>query len=177
MDVLSDIKNLSAVSAFTLGPAGPRGNDGAAGAWTMVKKTSDTTRTASTTITADPALSFSMAANTKYYVRVRVFFDTTAAGDFKFRHVGPASPTLVRLRRTHIIPSATAFAGIAVDQAFSAADVAMAGTGTNGGYVEIEGVVHNGANAGTFSFSWAQNTSDAGNTIVRAGSYIEYATF
>jgi hypothetical protein len=141
----------------------------------MVKKTSDTTRTANTTITADPALSFALAANTKYFVRVRVFFDTTAAGDFKFRHTGSASPTLVRLRRAHVVPGATAFAGIAVDQAFSASDVAVAGTGTNGGYVEIEGVIHN-LNAGTFAFAWAQNTSDAGNTSVRAGSYIEYMT-
>lgn len=65
--------------------------------------------------------------------------------------------------------------GIAVDTAFSAADLTLTGTGTNGGFVMLSGVVHNGANAGTFSFQWAQNTSDGTATVVRAGSYLEYS--
>jgi hypothetical protein len=147
------------------------------GAWTTVIKPSDQPRTANATLAADSALLFAMAANTRYFVRGEVFFDTTANGDFKWRHAGPASPTLVRILRRWVVPAATAFAGIAVDQAYSAADLAVLSASTNGGYIALEGVIHNGANAGNFEFRWAQNTSDPGNTIVRAGSYLEYAAY
>ena len=143
--------------------------------YSRIAKGADTTRTATTTLSADPDLQFSMTASSKYWIRLAAFFDTTAAADFKWRHNGPASPTLIRLLRRWIIPGGTAEAGIAIDTAFSAADLAITSTGTNGGVVTLEGVVANGLNAGTFSFSWAQNTSDAGNTIVRAGSTLEYA--
>jgi len=43
--------------------------------------------------------------------------------------------------------------------------------------VEFTGTLHNGANAGTFAFQWAQNTSDANVTQVLAGSYMEYISF
>ena len=142
--------------------------------YSKIAKSADTSRTATTTLSADPDLQFPMVASAKYWIRLAVFFDTTAAADFKWRHNGPASPTLVRLLRRWIIPGGTAEAGIAVDTAFSAADLSVVGTGTTGGTVTLEGVVTNGLNAGTFSFSWAQNTSDAGNTIVRAGSTLEY---
>lgn len=143
--------------------------------WTLVNKGGDTTRTANTTITADPDLTFALAANTTYQFKATIFFTTTATGDFKFRHTGPASPTLVRIKRSNIVGGATAYASIAVDSAFSAADVALAGTGTEG-WIEMEGVIVNGTNAGSFTFAWAQNTSDAGNTIVRRGSFIEWRT-
>jgi hypothetical protein len=41
-------------------------------------------------------------------------------------------------------------------------------------YLSIEGMITVGGAGGTLAFNWAQNTSDAGNTIVRAGSYLEY---
>ena len=145
----------------------------AAAGWTVVGKSADTSRTATTTLAADPDLKVSMAANTKYRIRGRIFFDTTATGDFKWRHAGPASPTVVRVQRNVIVPAATAFASIAVDVAYSGVDIPMAGTGANGGFVAFDAIIHNGAAAGDFSFLWAQNTSDVGQTIVRAGSYLE----
>ena len=142
--------------------------------YSRIAKSLDTTRTATTTLSADPDLQFAMVASAKYWISLRAFFDTTDIADFKWRHNGPASPTLVRLLRRWILPGGTAEAGIAVDTAFSSADLAIVSTGTNGGIVKLEGVVANGVNAGTFSFSWAQNTSNASNTIVRAGSTLEY---
>lgn len=151
------------------------GASGGSGPWTLVNKVSDESRTSNATLADDSALIFPMAANSKYTFRGTIFFDTGASGDFKWRHSGPASPTLVRLVRQWIIPGGTAFAGIAVDQAYSSADLALTGTGTNGGVVWIEGIIQNGVNAGNFAFRWAQNTSDAVSTIVRAGSYLEWA--
>lgn len=141
-------------------------------AWTTVKKTADTIKT-DASLATDPHLQVALLAATRYAVRGKIFFDTGATSDFKWRHAGPASPALVRLRRAWMLPGATAFAGIAVDQAFSAADLALAGTGTNGGYVEFDGIVLTVA-AGTFAIQWAQNTATAGQpTTVRAGSYLE----
>lgn len=143
--------------------------------WTPVRKLTDQTKTGTTTLAADSALSVAMLASTKYSIRGRIFFDTTAAGDFKWRTVGPASPTLVRVARRSIDPAATATSNIAVDVAYSAADITELSASTNGGFIEFEAIIHNGANAGDFEIHWAQNTSDGGNTIVRAGSYLEYA--
>jgi hypothetical protein len=147
---------------------------GSLGIWNVVKKVADQTKTANITIANDTELSFAMAPSTKYQVRGTILFDTGATGDFKWRHVGPASPTLVRLFRQWIIPGTAVFAGMTVDTAFSAADLALAGAGTTGGLIQLEGAVHNGLNAGNFAFAWAQNTSDATATIVRAGSYLEW---
>jgi hypothetical protein len=118
-----------------------------------------------------------MAANTKYVIRIEVWFDTTAAGDFKYGFNGPAiGAGLIRMHRRAIIAGAAAFTVSAVATAYDpTTGIALAGTGTNGGYIGLSGIVQNGATAGTFDFRWAQNASDAGNTIVRAGSYLEYA--
>lgn len=142
--------------------------------WITVRKISDEIITADNVLTADAALSFAMVAGRKYLVRGRIFFDTTANADIKFRHAGPSSPVLVRIARKAIAPGATADSNVAVDTAFSASDIAVTGSGTDGGTFSFEGIVHNGANAGTFAIQWAQNVSDAGNTTVRAGSYLEY---
>lgn len=147
---------------------------GAKEAFTTVMKTADQTKTSTTSLAADTALVMPMQASTKYAIRGRIFIDTVAAADFKWRHVGPASPTLVRVHRRSIIPGGTADQGIAVDTAYSAADLTLVGAGTDGGWIEFDAIIHNGANAGNFEVHWAQNTSDVGSTIVRAGSYLDY---
>ena len=145
-----------------------------ASGWTTLKKAADTARV-NATLSADPDLAFAVLTNTKYAVRGRLFFDTGATADFKWRHTGPASPAVVRLARKWIVPGGVAFTGIAVDVAFSGADLSLIGTGTNGGYIEIDGILHIGATSGTFAIQWAQNTTTANqNTILRAGSYLEY---
>lgn len=140
--------------------------------WTSVVKTSDESTNTDTTLNDDAALLFAMAANTKYAIRARVFFTTNDTADIKFRHTGPSSPTLVHLaRRTWT--GVNGVANQANDTAFSGSDIAVSASFTEG-VLEIDGVVHNGANTGNFTIQWAQNTSNGGATIVRAGSYIEY---
>jgi hypothetical protein len=162
----------------TQGTQGVQGSAGAQGSsqWTTVKKTSDQSKTSNTTLANDTELTFALAANTKYAVRGRIIFETGATGDFKWRHSGPASPTLVRIVRKAIVPAAAALSGVAIDSAFSAADITIIGTSAGAGYIEFDGIVQNGANAGTFAFQWAQNTTDVTATIVRAGSYLQWTT-
>lgn len=142
----------------------------------MLSKAADQTVTNSAVLVSDSVLQFAMAANTKYRIRARVFFDTTAAGDFKYTLAGPASPTLVRAEGMINAPAVPpAFNAVATTYP-PAAGVAVVGTGTTGGWFALDMIVHNGPNAGTFAFQFAQNTAtnDTG-AIVRAGSYLEYA--
>lgn len=143
--------------------------------WTVVRKTADEARSNSTVLINDAALKVTLAANTRYALRGKMWFETAATPDFKWRHAGPASPTLVRLRRAWILPGGTSEAGLAVDTAYSAADLVLVGTGALGGCIELEGVVRNGSTAGDFRLQWAQNTANASPTTVLAGSYLEYA--
>lgn len=142
--------------------------------WTTVAKQADEAKTSDATLADDAELVFAMAANTKYMIDLLVLFDTAATPDFKYRHTGPASPTLVRLLRENVVPEATAFSSIAVDEAYSSSDVALTGSGDLGGLVRITGIVHNGANSGNFAFQWAQNTSNGSAATVRAGSRLRY---
>lgn len=137
--------------------------------WTVIRKTGDTTRNTNTTTSADPDLQFSLAASTIYDIRIIVKFRSTAAGDLKWGLAGPASPTEV-------------YGGYSMDNSgaitkgFEAypTNIAQLQGGDGARFLQIEMTVENGANAGTFGFDWAQNTSDAGPTTVKAGSYIEY---
>jgi hypothetical protein len=138
-----------------------------------VVKTANTTRTATTTLTADPDLAVALLANTKYRIRGHVPYTTVAAADFKFQFSGPASPTLVNITRRANAPGSAATAALFTDDAF-AVSASVTGTVDGAGSVSFEGVIHVGANAGNLTFDWAQVTSDAGDTIVLAGSYIEY---
>ena len=141
----------------------------------LVTKIADQQKISSTTIGADDSLKITLAANTKYSIRLKVFFTTAATPDFKYRVSGPAAPVLIRRFITRAVGGGVP-AMVAIGTAYDTADVALAGSG-NEGIIDEEIIVHNGANAGDFVFQWAQNTSNAAATIVRGGSSIEYTTF
>ena len=145
-----------------------------AGVFRCVIKPSVTTRTATTVLADDPHMTFPVVAGGVYVFEFRIFFDTTAAGDFKFGLNGPAAPTGLRFYRSCVAPGATALSSIGVSTAFGAG-LALTGTGTTGGYCEGRGILQNGANAGNVTVQWAQNTSDAGNTSVLTGSTLYWA--
>jgi hypothetical protein len=142
----------------------------------MLSKSADESRINSAVLSNDNTLFFSMAAATKYRIRGVIFFDTTAAGDFKYTFVGPASPTLVRSELQAVIAGGTPAWAIIATAYPSSSGVALAGTGTTGGYIRFDFIVHNGSNVLNFAFQFAQNTqtNDTG-AIVRAGSYMEYS--
>jgi hypothetical protein len=141
--------------------------------WRQVLKTADETKTTNTTLAADGVLKFTMAASQKYAVRGRIYFTTGATGDFKARHTGPASPTLVMIQRRAVAAGASADSSLAVDAAYSSADITALG-GAGSGVIEFDGIIYNGTNAGDFAWQWAQNTSDGTATVVKAGSYLEW---
>lgn len=142
--------------------------------WTVVTKSSDTARTSNTTVTADPDLTFSVAANTKYRFRMVVAFTTSDAGNFKWSILAPSSPT------KFIVAYTSAFAGTTPATVRAAAypanvvfDVGST-AGPDPNLLVIDGVAQNGANAGDLVFGWSQGTSNGASTTVHGGSYVEY---
>lgn len=138
--------------------------------WTTIRKTANESRQSNTTLTADSELLFTAAASKTYAVRGRIWFNTPAAADFKYRFT--FAGTLLYVKHT-FIPCGSSTETTAVGVADPIDGVAL-GTGALGGYVEFDArIICDGSNR-SFPFQWAQNTSTASNTTVFAGSYIEH---
>lgn len=136
-------------------------------------KPADQLVTNSATLTDDNYLQVYLSASTKYCIRGIIYWDTTATGDFKYAFIGPTSPTLVRMNRTSCIAGGTPAVVGVLDTALPGS-TALVGTGTTGGYLAFDCIIHNGANAGVFKFQFAQNTQTAAESAtVRAGSWIQ----
>lgn len=139
-----------------------------------IRKAGSTTRTNTATLAADPDLSLAMAANTTYYIRCSIYYDTQNAPDFKYSTSGPTG-TLVRTTHSYLAPAATSYVdaiSTVTTGSVSTAIVANAGSGN----VKLDTIWQNGATPGTWAFNWAQNTSNGGATTVLAGSTCEYST-
>lgn len=137
---------------------------------TRINKTSDETTNTDTALSDDAALTFAVAANTKYGYRFHIVWNTPAAADFKFAFTCPSSPTLTRTNGMRTVASGT---GTSFIHTASGDVETVAGTSTDG-WAQGEGILQNGANAGNVTIQWAQNSSNGSNTTVYAGSYIEY---
>lgn len=142
--------------------------------WTLVARTGDATLGNDTTINNDDTLSFSYASG-YYAYSIRVYYTTTAAGDFKFANAWSANLSRTNYCYSHVIPGTAAgtaalFSGVLVA---SGTEITMAGTGTTGGYIQIDGAFQ-ASGAGTFNFQWSKASADAGTTTVHAGSYLQY---
>lgn len=153
--------------------ATPAGGSG----WTFVAKSASTDRASTTTLADDPHLTMSLSATTKYVIRAVIYFaSANATMDYKFATAYSGTVTgTVRTVRRYI--AAGAAAGTDNENTLPTtgqlASTAVAATTTGTARVEIEQVIETNA-SGTWSFRWAQNTSDAGNLTALFGSYIEY---
>jgi hypothetical protein len=114
-----------------------------------------------------------MAANATYTIRIYVWYNTGANGDFKYGFNGSAAATQIRMHRVAQIAGAAAYTIGTLATAYDTTGQGLAGTGTDG-WIHLHGVIVNGASSSTFNFTWAQNTSNATTTQVYAGSYLEY---
>lgn len=148
------------------------------GLWHTLFKTADENRSSTTTLADDGTLVLSLSASTKYCLRAKIFTNiANATMDFKFatNFTGTTTGTVATTWRAMAGGVATGTSaetqGIASGQISSTGIVAA----TSGvGHIYIEQAIQvNGT--GTWSFQWAQNTSNASNATVLAGSYIEYA--
>jgi hypothetical protein len=129
-------------------------------------KPSNTTRTATTTLAADPHLTLPVEVSAVYAVIARLAVESPTTADFKWDWSIPAAATLNRysylISGTHgTLATATSTANMATN--------GSPGAGV-GDALTLSGTLIMSSTAGSITLRWAQNTSDAGNTILLAGS-------
>jgi len=143
--------------------------------FTVVPKTADQTKTSNITLANDTHLVFQTPAIGTYIIRVVAYLTTAnATMDYKFATDFSGTSTQTNVRRYML---AGAVSGTANETLFATAlpiGSTIAATTTTGvARVEIE-VLLVVTVTGTFGFQWAQNTSDLGALICKAGSYLEW---
>jgi hypothetical protein len=132
--------------------------------------TQDRTVNASTTLVAVPELTINLARFQRIFFKFDLFYMSAAAADFKYRLVVPASVTLYRCFRETWAPDATALAFAQDTSNNGTTDISVLHATGTFGFVRGSGFIHNGSTAGDFQLQFAQNTSNASDTMLRAGS-------
>jgi len=129
------------------------------------RKTVDETVNNTAVLQNDDVLFVSVEANAIYSTTLMIHYTSGATPDLK---VALTYPTGLTARWRQLGYFAAALQSVQSTEAgTSALDGGTAWT------VEYKGLVVVGANAGTLQLQWAQNTMNASNTSVLAGSYIE----
>ncbi|MFJ8685052.1 hypothetical protein [Micromonospora wenchangensis] len=146
----------SDITDFTISPAG--------------YKTADTSRSSTTTLTADPDLAVAVAAGAVYLMSAYIPHTYNAAGDFKFGWSGPAGASMPNWQADWRTTDGTEVSGAFTD--ITSTVPITSASGSLNQPVWCHGLLIVGATAGTFAFTWAQNTSNAAASIVRAGAVL-----
>lgn len=137
-------------------------------------KTATESVTSSTTLQNDDQLAAPTEVNATYEVALLLLHDSdaTAAGDIKIGWTGPAGATLTWGVHGANTAQTTSTAVAAVNmQTRTIAEVAAFGGGDSTGTVAlVYGTLVTAGTAGTLQLQWAQETSNAVATNVRAGS-------
>lgn len=134
----------------------------------------DRTVAASTTLVAVPELTINLGRFQRLLFRFSLFYSSPAAADLKYRLVVPTGLTLYRCFRETWAPDATALAFAQDTSNNGTTDITVLHAANTDGFIKGTGIIHNGSTAGDFQLQFAQNTSDAGNTILRAGSFLDF---
>lgn len=144
----------------------------------VARKTSDTSRSATTTTTADPHLQFEIAANGVYIMDGWIKYDGPTAADLNVDFSAPSGClgewTAIGAGHSPVIGSSNAPALITDTQdargylmrvetndITSARSYGTLGTGIIPLTLHIKGTVRNSTTAGTYSLDWAQLVSNA----------------
>ena len=142
------------------------------GGWTQVFKTSDQTRSNTTSLADDSTLVFTTPSTGQYAVRCVAFVNiANATMDYKFGTAFSGTATVRTSQRKSMAGGATGNDNVATISGALSLGVA----GTTAGYATVEIYQYlNVTVTGVWSFQWAQNTLDLGNIMVLAGSYLEW---
>lgn len=129
-----------------------------------VRKLLDQTRT-NNTLTNDTELFVPVVATGVYLLESHIVQNSGTTPDFK---VGWTFPTGLTMSWRCIAVDTTS--AIVSTGGFDQTTVVSFGGIAGDAHISLYGTVTAGANAGTLQLQWAQNTTNASNTIVRAGS-------
>jgi hypothetical protein len=129
------------------------------------RKTVDETVNNSATLQNDDELFVAVEASLTYDFEAEIFYNSGTTPDFKFGWTFPAGLTM-----TYSVYAA----GGAVFLGYSEIQTSVPVIDGQGAAVAalLKGTVIVFSTAGTLQLQWAQNTANASNTVVAAGSYI-----
>ena len=142
--------------------------------WRIVRKATNEIRTATTTMATDSALTFATTSGDDIQFDGILYISTNSTANFKLDlHMTGGAPTTI----SYSIHGVTG-AGAPIDEIGTAITTSFSSTQVGGTdqVLRIAGIIH-AATTGTFQIRWAQNTSDASNTVVRRGSFLKYVKF
>jgi hypothetical protein len=135
-----------------------------------VRKSANQSVTSSTTLVNDTHLKFAVAANETFIFQIWLWvYADNGTPDIKLTVTGPSGSTIAFSPSTYY----------ATGDGTTALGTVTTGGGTFGAFVDANernqlyfGSILNGSTAGDLQLQWAQNTSSATSTTVKAGSYI-----
>ncbi len=139
-----------------------------------VRKLADENVVSSTTLQNDDHLAFPIAANETWSFSGWLIV-TSASGtpDLRLAFTVPAGATL----RWSGFGDGNTGADHEVIVTSGFVDVFQVTGGSWRDWVQVRGIVVNGANAGTVQMQWAQNVSNGSAMTIQAGSYLQASRF
>lgn len=138
----------------------------------IVRKSADETVSASTTFQDDDHLLVPVLASTNYWIEFNIMVAAaTVTGGLKAQLTGPAAPTEVQING-HLSNGNSGTESQSAT-AFSSSMAWTANLAATAGILRIFVLLRNGANAGTVTLQWAQNTA-SGAASFKRGSYVTY---
>lgn len=131
-------------------------------------KPSNTGRTSTTTLTADPHLTFALEANATYDFEMDLLYNggTNGSSDLKFGFTGPSGFTMSLGALLVSIPAGVNVGGGTQATTFTSGSV---GTSTPL-YARVTGSLVTSGTTGNLTLTWAQNTSSGTATTLTTGS-------
>lgn len=138
--------------------------------WQYKFVTSDVSLTSNTTLANITGLSSTAAANTRYRIQATLFYTAATAGDLKIGFTTPASATVI-YGLQGLVSSATLITG-AYSPGFSTGSGGLTAGGVDATnlFLTVELTLQTAGTAGTFQLQFAQGTSSATATVIKANS-------
>jgi hypothetical protein len=136
-------------------------------------KTASTSRTSTTTITADPELQLSVEAGAEYVGEFYFRISGNSAGDMDVQWTTPAGATGSWNGYRLLAASADGGTGTTVRAALNAEISLSTPSPTTAQAVTGTFRITMGGTSGTLSIDWAQGTSNATATVMESDSYIK----
>lgn len=145
------------------------------------RKTADTSRSTTTTLTNDPELTLALVANYVYTFQAVLIIDGGNVGDMKIGFTFPTGTTMTwglidnPVTITSPLPASSAVFTGAFGSATSGSsffNAGLAGTG-NQIFTPVGGLVSMGSTSGSLNLQWAQASSDGTAAIMKAGSWLK----
>lgn len=149
---------------------------GSTAEWITVFKSANETVNGSSTLQADDHLTFTVNDGTWVAFRGQLNFTSDLTPDFKY-DINIVSGSATFFQCAHwAAPATIGTSSFTPIETADAVNIVQAITGSGGfGTAFFSGVTQNNSGASLqFQIRWAQNTNNASDTIVYAGSYLEY---